>query len=171
MEEIYKTVQGFENYEVSNFGAVRNKTTQRRLKGNNHMGYLRIGLSKDEKTKLLFIHRLVALAFVDNPDKKTEIDHINNNKIDNNALNLRWCNRQENNRNTQVSKTNLNGVKGISFYGKQKKYRARICIDGVSVWLGSFKTLEEAKQARINKVNEVFGEFIHSSGKQNEIFV
>ena len=97
--------------------------------------------------------------------------NINNKKTDNNASNLRWCNRQENNRNTQVSKNNLNGVKGISFHKKQKHYRARICIDGVSVWLGSFKTLEEAKQARINKVNEVFGEFIHSSEKQNEIFV
>jgi hypothetical protein len=43
MEEIYKTVEGFDNYEVSNFGTVRNKTTQRRLKGTpDKDGYLKV---------------------------------------------------------------------------------------------------------------------------------
>ena len=56
---------------------------------------------------------------------------------------------------------NTTGIKGIT--REKNKWRARVKIDGISIHLGYFDNIEDAKQARINKVQQVFGEFAHSS--------
>lgn len=60
-------------------------------------GYLRVGLYKDGKQKYMSVHRLVANAFIENPDNKDCIDHINGIRDDSRAQNLRWCTKKENN--------------------------------------------------------------------------
>ena len=96
--EIWKDITDFDNYEVSTFGNVRNKNTKRILKGRlDKDGYLRVGLyinSINSYNKQ--IHRLVATAFIDNPENKPIVDHIDNNKANNNILNLQWATNTEN---------------------------------------------------------------------------
>ena len=59
-------------------------------------GYRRYYLYKDGKCKKMKAHRLVALAFIPNPDGKPQVDHINNDKLDNRVINLRWVTNKEN---------------------------------------------------------------------------
>ena len=108
--EIWKPIKDYEGlYEVSNMGNVR--SVDRHvicgkqyclLKGKpkksfpNSRGYLRTELHKNNQGKLYFNHRLVAEAFIPNPNKLPYIDHINTIRDDNRAENLRWCNAAEN---------------------------------------------------------------------------
>lgn len=99
--EIWKDIKDFEGkYQISNFGNVKNVQTEKLLKGSiNALGYPYVYLRKDGKPKIKTIHRLVAEAFIPNPDNKPEIDHINTDKTDYRIENLRWVTRVENNNN------------------------------------------------------------------------
>ena len=59
-------------------------------------GYMGIQLSKNGKQKMFYIHRLLALNFIDNPENKTDVDHINGVRYDNRLENLRWLTHKEN---------------------------------------------------------------------------
>ena len=166
MEE-YKLIVDYPNYEVSNIGNVRNKTTGRILKAtlilNN--GYLKVGLSKKKVRKTIDVHKLVSNAFLNNPDDKNCVDHINNNRTDNNVSNLRFATKTENGRNRIMNQNNTSNVKGVSFHKLVKKWRAKITIDGIGVHIGYFENIEDAKQARMKKANEIFGEFVNDCEK------
>ena len=98
MSELWKPICGYENsYEVSNFGNVRNLETKRILKPQtrNH-GYLGVWLYAEKKGKQFSIHRLVAEAFCERCEGQNEVNHLNENKADNRAENLKWCTRKEN---------------------------------------------------------------------------
>lgn len=158
MVEIYKKIEGHNNYEVSNFGNVKNVKTGRILKaGINRDGYYNVVLYDNGKAKSYKLHRLVAEAFIDNPDNKLCVDHINNIKTDNNITNLRYATHSENNQNKTISKNNTSNVKGVTWHKNAKKWMAHIQIDGIKIHLGYFDEIEEAKQARINRANQAFG--------------
>ena len=96
--ETFVKIVGFENYEVSNLGKVRNIKSGKVLKPHlNHKGYLKHHLSKNNKLKELFLHRIVATAFIDNPEGKPCVNHIDENKLNNDLSNLEWCTVKENN--------------------------------------------------------------------------
>ena len=91
MEELWRPVVGVNKYEVSNLGQIRNARTKRILKGSEmNTGYLKVNLyiSKD-KIVTRTIHSVVAEAFVPNPEGLPEVDHIDTNKFNNAADNLR----------------------------------------------------------------------------------
>ena len=97
--EIWKQINDFDNYEVSNLGNVRRKTKKgyHLLKPSvNNNGYYQVSLSKDGKAKPFRVHRLVAVAFIPNPDNLPIINHKDENKLNNNADNLEWCTQQYN---------------------------------------------------------------------------
>lgn len=97
MLEIFKLISDYPNYEVSNLGNVRNRKTGRVLRpGRQKDGYLLVGLCKDGKEKKFLVHRLVATAFISNPDNKLQVNHINGNKTDNRVENLEWNTDSEN---------------------------------------------------------------------------
>lgn len=84
-------------YEVSDQGRVRRVETGKiRIPGKRREGYLIVNLSKNGTTATRIIHRLVAIAFVQNPDNKPEVNHKNGIKIDNRASNLEWATIAEN---------------------------------------------------------------------------
>lgn len=91
--EIWKPVIGYEGfYEVSNLGNVKNSKTQRILRLlNNGCGYYRVGLYKEGKFKLFLVHRLVAFAFIPNPDNLPFINHKDECTQNNHVSNLEWC--------------------------------------------------------------------------------
>jgi hypothetical protein len=165
--ENWKKIIGYENYEVSDAGNVRNSKTGRVLKhtlGGN--GYRMVCLCKDGKKKTMSLHRLVGTAFIVNPDDKLCIDHIDNNRTNNHFTNLRWATNKENSMNSKIAKNNTSGIKGVSYNKRINKWTAQIKIDGIVINIGYYETIEEAKTARIKKANDVFGEFVNACEKR-----
>ena len=124
-DSIFKPIKGFENmYEISNYGIIKSvdrniickdgqiKPIKSRYirPADNGSGYKFVYLWKDNKQHRYYIHRLVAETFLSNPDNLSEVNHIDNNKANNNVNNLEWCDKTYNNnygtRNTRISNAN-----------------------------------------------------------------
>ena len=112
-----KKINGYEKYEIDVDGNVwswKNLTTGkvRKLKtGKCSNGYHHVILYKNNERKNISIHRLVASAFIPNPEKKSTVNHINGIKTDNRIENLEWATQLENIRH--AIKTGLRNTKGI----------------------------------------------------------
>ena len=92
MNENWKAIEGYENYEISDHGNVKNIKTNRMLKLNiDSNGYHQVSLCNNGKQTNLKIHRLVAEAFLENPDDKLCVDHIDRDKLNNHISNLNMC--------------------------------------------------------------------------------
>lgn len=116
--EYWRDVIGFEGlYSVSSLGRVKGR--EKILKpSDNGKGYMTVCLYKDGKSYRKYIHRLVAEAFIPNPDNKPQIDHIDTVKTNNSVENLRWTTPEENGNNPTTrflqfkkqSRLYLNGI-------------------------------------------------------------
>lgn len=105
MEEIWKDIEGFPGYQVSNLGRVRSWLNTRKIRqrmphilkpGIAGKGYLVVNLTNNNIHVTKGIHRLVAEAFIPNPENKPEVNHDNGDKSDNSVSNLVWATRSEN---------------------------------------------------------------------------
>lgn len=143
MKEIWKTINEFDNYSVSNLGKVKNNKTDTILSGVYSKGYLTVKLYKNGKYKRKKIHRLVLEYF----EGKSElvVDHINGIKDDNRLVNLRYCSQKENILNYTKNFLNTSSkYSGVYFNRKSGKWVARIRINGKRKYLGSFNSEELA---------------------------
>ncbi len=127
---LFNEIPGYEGYyEIDRKGSVRSiKRVIKTEKGNitinsknikprnNNNGYLEIRLSKDGKTKTKFIHRLLAMTYINNINNKPEVNHINGTKLDNRLDNLEWVTKSENMQHAY--KTGLIRPKGIKVIDK-----------------------------------------------------
>ena len=148
MEEEWRVIEVYENYSVSNKGNVRNDKTEKILSTQLHKdGYLRVGLIRDRKRKHYLIHRLVAIAFLENPDNLEQIDHINRIPDDNRVKNLRWCSNSNNQRNKKRKEGTTSKYQGVYFCKQNNKWRAQININKKNIYLGIFDTEEDAYEA------------------------
>lgn len=110
--EIWKDIEGYEGlYQVSNMGNIKRVEhedyrcrqgyrvfKERILKPYiSTKGYKRVNLSKNNKKKEVPVHRLVAMAFIENPNNYPQINHKDENKFNNNVDNLEWCTCKYNN--------------------------------------------------------------------------
>ena len=168
MLEVYAKIEGYPNYAISNHGEVINikKKNDKPLdKRDNGRGYLRVALSLNGKRKYLYVHKLVANAYLDKIENKKLVDHIDGNSLNNRLDNLRFCNNSENMRNRVISKNNTTGVKGVIFSKQMNKWQASIRINKKLYHLGFFDNIEQASVARKNKARETFGEFLNDADK------
>lgn len=113
-KEIWRMIPGYEGlYEVSNFGRVRSFLRGKIRKLSNENGYMRIILYKNGSIKKFNVHRLVAMAFIPNPDNLPCINHKDENKSNNHVDNLEWCdytyNNNYGNRIEKAREKQLNG--------------------------------------------------------------
>lgn len=150
MKEEWRAVQGYSGlYEVSDLGRVRSLPREIKTYNGgkwtrpgkiikpitNKDGYQQIHICKDGKQSTITVHRLVALAFLDNPDNLPEVNHKNEIKTDNRVKNLEWCTRGYNNNygtknkrqsvvlSRPVAMYSLDGEKIKEFYGGHEAQR------------------------------------------------
>lgn len=116
MKEVWKDIEGYEGYyQVSNLGRVKSLERLTTYTNSNAVtrkqpvkekilsqrmdrhGYQRVSLKKDRKRKLCLVHRLVAQAFIENPDSLPLVNHKDENRSNCNAMNLEWCTSKYNN--------------------------------------------------------------------------
>jgi hypothetical protein len=125
MDEIWKDIQGYEGYyQASNLGRVRSLN---RIKCNGHKlsgkilkpsadkdGYLHVVLSADKVNTSYQVHRLIASAFIENKERKPEVNHLDEIKTNNTPENLCWCTRKENmNHGTNIERTSHKNRKSV----------------------------------------------------------
>ena len=136
--EVYKLVKDYDKYSISNFGNVKNNFNNKLLKIQKSSGYSTIGLNQNNKRNALLIHRLVAQAFIPNPENKLTVNHINHDKYDNRVTNLEWNTQKEQNEHNYKTETK-----------KRTTTRARsvACFDKITnEKLMEFRTMSEASE-------------------------
>ncbi len=106
------------------------------------------------------IHRLVANEFIENPDNKPFVDHINRTVNDNTIKNLRWVSKSENSMNRTKQQNASSTYKGVSFNKPANKWHARIKLDGKNKHLGYFASEKEAAVKYNEAAIEHFGEHV-----------
>lgn len=167
MEEIWKDIKGFEDkYQISNLGRVKKKQTlkthylggisivkEKILKPNKHReGYLYAQLIIDGKLTPIGIHRLVAEAFIPNPNNLSQVNHKDENKSNNCVDNLEWCTAKYNmnygTHNERVSKNNKGKKMSEETLNKIRKKIMQFTLDGelVKIW-------DSIKDATLNGFN------------------
>lgn len=128
---MWRDIKGYEGlYEVSDKGEVRNYITRKLIVGDiNNFGYYRVKLYKNKKQKTFFRHRLVAQAFIQNPDNLPEVNHIDGDKSHNYKENLEWSSRTHNEREAHRLKIKQYKPFEVKFQnGEIKKYEFAISL-------------------------------------------
>jgi len=159
--EEWRDCVGFEGrYQVSNLGNVRSLdrvlSDGRKRKGQmmntriGTKGYVKVGLRDGVRQHTFNVHRLVALAFLDGVAEEKVVDHIDGNKTNNKASNLRWVSQTVNLTNRKNCHT-LSGETGIEYrsdMAKSKPWLARVKIKGKTHNLGYYAEKQDAVSAR-----------------------
>lgn len=138
-KEIWRTIPTAPEYEASSWGRIRHKKNLIIRKTNLHYkGYPRLTINHARTEK---VHKLVALAFVPNPDPDnyTQVNHIDGNKQNNQPWNLEWCDNTTNQRHAHAT-----GLKGYS--GKQTDHRAMMAWNNESCEICIFRTTRECSR-------------------------
>ena len=141
-------IEGYPNYTLDRDGVVRNITTGkvRKPHANKQNGYLQIGLWRTNKGTNFYLHRLLAAHYLPKPSEAhTIVDHINRVVTDNRLENLRWVTPAESNLNMSAQERDNHNC-----YWREDAQLWRVIIqrDHKTTYLGSTKTLEEARALR-----------------------
>lgn len=140
--ELWKPVVGYENlYEISSFGNVRrlykNGTTKILKPRVNKYGYYQLFLSKDNVSKCVTVHKLVAEAFISNPQNKQTVNHIDHDRLNNNVNNLSWATVKE--QHDIIFSQNISN----SLKNSEKHKRKVLCVETGVV----YNSIKEAMEA------------------------
>ena len=117
-----KEIKGYENYKITEDGQVWSSNINRYLKPSKDKdGYYKVTLSKNSEQKQFFVHRLVAETYLENPDNKKTVDHIDGDIHNNHYTNLQWATYSEQNENP---------------HWKKKKTKLIVCIETNEIYMG-----------------------------------
>lgn len=119
----WKKINGYSNYSINECGEIRNDETGKIKKPftNKANGYLMVDLWKDNKAKKYTIHRLLAEAFIPNPENKPTVDHKDGNRQNNDLANLRWATYSEQNSRFATSGVRSERIKVVHYPEVRKK--------------------------------------------------
>jgi len=155
----FEDIIGYEGlYKINKQGDIYSNHFKKIFKPTkNKNGYFQLNLTKNKISKKYYLHRLIALQFIENPNNYNYIDHIDKNKTNNKLENLRWINASGNNRNViRNKKSNL--PRGV-YKNKRNKYEVKISIDNKRIYLGIYETEIEASECYEKKYNEIMETF------------
>lgn len=180
-DEIWKPIKGYEGYyEVSNRGNVKSLSRQIKIRNGKDAlkkekilklqktknGYLSVMLSKERTFLGFYVHRLVARAFIPNPENKPQIDHIDGSRDNNNVNNLRWCTAKENRNYPIARKRVYESHKGYvpTEESKRKRYES---------WVRNGKkmnrSLNNGKSKAIEQIDVISKEIIKIYPSMQEV--
>ena len=140
------SIKGYENYVIFEDGVIINTETGIEMKPgvDKTTGYYKVGLYKNKKQYKFYLHRLIALAYIPNPDNKPCIDHINRIKTDYRIENLRWATHSENSQNLSEYNSNTSGTRNVYYITSIDKWRYQKTKNGVKHSSQYYDTPEEA---------------------------
>ena len=148
-DEIFRSISGYNNYQVSNYGRLKNQYDHIRAPRSNNNNYYSLQLWNDGKPKDFMIHHLVAESFISNPNNFPFVKHKDNNTLNNHSNNLYYTNKRP---RTKISNFNNRYI----FYKPHlNQYELQIYFQKKSFHLGHYDTIEEAQQVRDKKLNEL----------------
>lgn len=165
-----KEISHTPKYFVSDDGKVFSEKYGRRceLKQSEHKGYRRVALSTDNKRHGYPVHRLVAEAFIPNPNDKPFVNHIDGNKRNNVVSNLQWCTASENQKHAYDVLNIRNGHEGYQ-YAKlypNEELRSRLVELGVPRWKHNLAELGEMlPKPKSEQDTEKYGTFRDYDGR------
>ena len=136
--EEWRTIEVNDNYMISNMGQVLNSMTNTLLKPLDNGTHFQVALCRNGEQIKYCIHKLVAQAFLENPNNYEFVDHINRDGYDNRVENLRLCTHQQNMRNRTKRENTGSKYKGVDWHKRTNKWRARINPSGKSIHLGLY---------------------------------
>lgn len=141
MKEIWKDVVDFEGlYKVSNLGRIYSCKSKIILKHhNNKLGYAKLILRKNNKSYGYQVHRLVAMAFLPNPNKYPEVNHKDENPRNNKLKNLEWCTKKYNNNYGTRIQRKVRNTDYLAVGAKQSKKVRQMNIKGdtIKIWMSA----------------------------------
>lgn len=147
MEEIWKDIPGYEGmYQVSNLGQVRSlnygRTGKIKLLKQHYdiHGYLKVGLAKHRECKYYFVHRLVAICFIENPLNYPIINHKDENPSNNIVDNLEWCDHKYN-----INYGSRNEKVAEKLRKHEEKWRAVNCYNLYGKFIKHYKSIISTK--------------------------
>ena len=161
-QEIWMDIKGYEGkYKVSNQGRVYSLHSHKYLAlGNNGKGYLFVQLWRDNKGKKEYVHRLVALHFIDNPEGLPQVNHKDENKENNCVENLEWCTNEYN--NTYGTKRERGG-ETFKANGKMSHKIKQFMLDGE--YIATYRSMREAERMN-NLANGVISQMFRKGYSQ-----
>ena len=128
-DEIFKNLDilDFKNkYKIGNKGSIFSIISNKIIKSyDNKSGYLKVNLHSktSKKIKKYYVHRLVAIVFIPNPENKPVVNHLDKNRTNNNVENLEWCTRSENDLHKyEVGNLKPHNAIKVDFYDLNKEY-------------------------------------------------
>jgi hypothetical protein len=161
-KEQYKDIPEYEgHYQISNLGNIKSlKRNGERIMNpciDKTKGYLRVNLFKESKRKSLYVHQLVAIAFLGHKPNgnKLVVDHMDNDKTNNRLDNLQVISSRENSSKDQWRHNPSSYFVGVSYSSGKKKWESSISVNGISFYLGCFKNESNAGQEYANALEYI----------------
>ena len=146
--------EDYPSYMINTKGEIKSLLTNKILKPSKHKsGYMLVGLRRDGVSKTVKVHRLLAKAFIPNPENKPHVDHINGVRDDNRLENLRWCTNQENQSFELARLNNSKALTGRKQSPEAVAKRAKILQKSIGKKVNQY-TLDGEFVASYNSFNE-----------------
>jgi hemerythrin-like domain-containing protein len=144
------------NYKISNYGRIFSDKIHNGIKGKylkfipDKHGYLKVSLKQKGETNQYFIHRLVALSFIENSQKLPMVNHIDSDKFNNHVDNLEWVDNRENVTHGLLRKNKSSKYTGVSWCCSKNRWISQLRVNKKSIYIGSYIDEKEAGLAYQN---------------------